>query len=180
VTVFVSLLRAINVGGRNLIRMADLKALHESLGLKSVRTLLQSGNVVFAGAGTPAVLSRKIEAAIVERLGLKVAVTVRTADRLGAAIDANPFPEEARTDPGHLVLMFLTDAPDPSAAGRLQAVYSGPERFQVSGSEAYFHYPAGIGKSKLTNALIEKHLGVAGTARNWNTVTRLHDIAASL
>jgi uncharacterized protein (DUF1697 family) len=177
----IALLRAINVAGHNSIRMADLKALHESLGLTSVRTLLNSGNVVFAGgAGGSSALSRKIEAAIDRRLGLQVTVIVRAATELGAAIAANPFPEEAKADPGHLVLMFLAAAPTEPAVARLTQAHAGPERFQVHGREAYIHYPAGIGKSKLTNAWIEKQLGVTGTARNWNTVAKLRDMAASL
>jgi len=176
--VCVSLLRAVNVGGRS-IKMDALRAIHESLGLSEVQTLLQSGNVVFATKDNDrARLAKAIEDAIETECGFRSAVMLRDAAALRKIVKENPFPAEAETDPGHLVVMFLAAKPDKGA--RIAAAYSGPEEIRIEGDNAYLTYPNGIGKSKLTNALLEKHLGVAGTARNWNTVTKLLALAESL
>lgn len=173
-TVFVSLLRGINVGGNKTVAMAALKALYESLGLEGARTLLNSGNVVFATTEKDrAKLARKIEAAIEKEFGFRPAVMLRDAVALKEIVAQNPFPDVAKRDPGHLVVMFLASRPGKDAPKRLAAAYDGPEEIRIAGEDAYITYPNGIGRSKLTNALLEKQLGVAGTARNWNTVTKL-------
>lgn len=179
-TAYASLLRAINVAGNNLIKMAALKELHEALGFTSVSTLLQSGNVAFVGRGKPAAVARKIEAQIARRFELEITVTVRSAAELDALMAANPFPEVAAEEPGRLLVMFLAGSAEKGGARRLAEAYSGPERLQLAGQELFLHYPNGVGRSKLTTALIEKHLGVAGTARNWNTVTKLRDLVGGL
>lgn len=170
---YAAFLRAINVGGRNMIRMDALKALHEDLGFKSVRTHLQSGNVVFAAKSADAA---KIERAILKTLGMEITVILRTAAELRAAMKANPFPE--RVEEGNrLVVVFLSGAPkDPKALD----AYTGPEEKQVAGRELYIYYGNDMGHSKLTNALIEKKLGVKGTARNWNTVTKMLELTEAL
>src|SRR5215468_2464645 len=111
-TGYAAFLRAINVGGRNMIRMEALRALHEDLGFKSVRTHLQSGNVVFAAKSASA---PKIEQAIVKTLGLEITVILRTAAELRAVMKANPFPQYAAQG-NRLIVVFLSDAPkDPQA-----------------------------------------------------------------
>ena len=103
---FVALLRAVNVGGRGTVTMADLREVAAGLGLGEVRTLLKSGNLVFAAPDAPN-LEAKLEAAFADRLGLKTDVLVRTAEAWSALIAANPFTEAAADDPGHLVAMPL-------------------------------------------------------------------------
>ena len=90
---------------------------------------------------------------------------------------ANPFPAEAKSDPGHLVVMCLKSAPGREAVSALQQAISGREVIRAKGREAYIVYPDGIGRSRLTTALIEKKLGTRGTARNWNTVMKLAALA---
>src|SRR5690349_2111143 len=103
---FVALLRAVNLGPHNKIAMTDLKAVAESVGLLHARTVLQSGNLVFqAKAQSSASLEKVLEAALVKKLQLKTPVVVRSAVEWRAALDANPFPKEAKTDPSHLLLM---------------------------------------------------------------------------
>jgi uncharacterized protein (DUF1697 family) len=98
---------------------------------------------------------------------------VRTAEEWKRIVANNPFAREAKEDPGHLLVMCLRDAPPPDAVEDLRSAIKGRERVEVRGRDAYFVYPDGVGRSKLTNALIEKKLATRGTARNWNTVTKL-------
>ena len=169
----VALLRAVNVGGR-MVAMAELKALTADLGLGDPRTLLQSGNLVFrADTGTDAELEAQLEAAIAERLGVRTDVHVRGAADLGQIVARNPFPKEAESDPGHLLVMFLKSSPAAAAVEALQAAVKGRETVRAAGRQAYIVYPDGVGQSKLTNAVIERHIGGLGTGRNWNTVLKL-------
>ena len=175
----VALLRAVNVGGRK-VAMAELKALAGEMGLGDPRTLLQSGNLVFrADEGTDAALEARLEAAIAERLGVRTDVHVRSAAALGEIVALNPFPEEAARDPGHLVVLFLKRAAEAKAVEALQAAIRGSEVIRAVGRELYAVYPDGIGESKLTNAVIERHIGGLGTGRNWNTVLKLAGAVAA-
>lgn len=170
----VALLRGINVGGRNLVAMATLREMFEALGFSGVQTLLQSGNVVFdGGRRSPAALERLLEGETAKRLGIAAAYSVRTAEEWRDAIAANPYAREAKADPSHLVVMFLKQAPPAANVKALGAAIRGPEYLRAVGRELYIVYPAGIGTSKLTNAVVERTLGMSGTARNWNTVLKL-------
>ncbi len=179
-TVYVALLRAINVGGRTLA-MADLRALLADLGLPGARTLMQSGNVVFEGAakGTTKIgtaLECLLEQETEKRLRLEVDYLVRTAPEWRAIIAANPFRREAEDDPAHLVVIPLKAAATKAQMAALEAAIKGRERVRANGRELYIVYPDGIGRSKLTIALIERKLETRGTARNWNTVLKLQAV----
>ena len=169
-----ALLRAVNVGGTGKVPMAELRVLAESLGLKNVRSLLHSGNLVFeAGVKSPSASTRLLEAACLKSFDLKTDIYVRTPAEIAAVLMRNPFPKEAEHDPSRLQVLFLRDAPEPKAFKTLQAAIKGPETVRGDGRHAYIFFPDGQGKSKLTLAMIERHLGTAGTMRNWNTVTKL-------
>lgn len=171
---YVALLRAVNLAGHNMVGMADLRELCGGLGFQDARSLLQSGNLVFGATGaTSAKLEAALQAGAKKRLGLETDFFVRAAKEWEAIIAGNPFPREAKDDPGHLVAMFLKDAPGKQSAAALRDAIAGRERFEIVGRQAYFVYPDGIGRSKLTTALIEKKLGTRGTGRNWNTVLKL-------
>lgn len=173
---FVALLRGINVGGRNLVAMSDLKAAMSAAGLENVRTFLQSGNVVFdAGRGKPADLEKRLEKEVEGRLGLPVAFFVRTAAEWTAIVDSNPLAGEAKTDPSRVVVLLLRRAPPAGSLARLSESVPGREVLRANGREVYAHYPDGQGTSKLTNAVLERALGGPVTARNWNTVLRLEE-----
>lgn len=174
-TAYVALLRAVNVGGRAIVPMAALKEMCETLGFRNVATLLQSGNVVFnAPKLGAAAVEKKVAAAIEESFGVRTAVMARTAGDLAAVIRHNPFARETAAEPGKVVVLFLTATPDRGAAERLAALKVGPERTVLAGRELFVHYAAGIGRSRLTNVVIEKALGgVPATGRNWNTVLKL-------
>ena len=173
----IALLRAVNLGSHNKVSMADLRELLSELGFKNPQSLLQSGNLVFeANARSAAQLEKLLEAGAAKRLGLMTGFYVRTGAEWQQIIADNPFPKEAKLDPGHTVLMCLRDAPPPVAAKALQDAIKDREVVRVKGRQAYFLYPDGIGRSRLTITLIEKKLGTTGTARNWNTVLKLGDL----
>jgi uncharacterized protein (DUF1697 family) len=177
---YVALLRAVNVGGRNPIAMSVLRELAADLGLDAPRTLLQSGNLVFGSAARPtADLARVLEAEAASRLGLETDFMVRSAADWRAIIERNPFPREAKDDPGHLLVMVFKQAPKPADVKALRAAISGREVVEAVGAHAYLVYPDGIGRSRLTTALIERTLGTRGTGRNWNTVVKLGALAAA-
>jgi uncharacterized protein (DUF1697 family) len=159
--------------------MKDLRALFESLGMRDVQTVVQSGNIVFTPMRKPpAQLERRLERAAAAELGLETDFFVRTADEWDAIVGANPFTGEAKDDPARLILMTLRDAPSRSAHSALNDAIVGRERARVIGRNAYLVYPDGTGRSKLTIARIEKALGTRGTARNWNTVRKLAGLVA--
>lgn len=169
----IALLRAVNVGGVK-VSMADLKTLLVDLGFEDVRTLLNSGNVVFRSKGTNGMdLEEALEKEFAKRAGRPTEFFVRTAEEWKSIIDRNPMTDQARRDPGHLLLVVLKRAPSNQEVESLRAAIVGPEIVQADGKQAYIYYPAGVGQSKLTAKLIEKHLGSPGTGRNWNTVLKL-------
>ena len=177
-TSYIALLRGINVGGHKRVAMADLRDLLTRLGFGDARSLLQSGNLVFrGGARTGEQLERLLEAEAEMRLSLETAFFVRTAEQWQAVVAHNPFRAEAKCDPAHLLVTFLKDAPDVSQVRALQAAITGPEVVRAAGKHAYIVYPRGIGRSRLTHALIERTLGTRGTGRNWNTVLKLEALA---
>jgi uncharacterized protein (DUF1697 family) len=154
--------------------MADLRDLLARLGFTGARSLLQSGNLVFRSrARASTQLERLLEAETEKRLAVQTDFFVRTADEWTEVIAHNPFVREAEHDPGHLVAYLLKDAPDPKDVAALQAAIAGPEIVRAKGRQAYIVYPNGIGRSRLTIALIEKKLGTRATGRNWNTVLKL-------
>lgn len=177
-TTHIALLRGINVGGHKKVAMSDLRGLLEKLGFTEVRSLIQSGNLVFRSSPrTNANLERLLEAQAEMRLDLRTTFLVRTAKDWETVIARNPFREEAERDPGHLVVTFLKDAPPANAVKELQAAIKGPEVIRAGGRQLYIVYPAGIARSRLTNNVIEDKLGTRGTGRNWNTVLKLGVLA---
>jgi uncharacterized protein (DUF1697 family) len=173
-TTYIALLRGINVGGHQKVTMAALRDMATHLELSNAQTLLQSGNLVFQSVARPAAqLEHLLETEAIKRLALQSAFMVRTAKEWKTIVARNPFLEQAARDPSHLVVMFFKDDPKASDVAALRAVITGPEIVHADGRQAYITYPDGIGDSRLTNTLIERKLGVRGTARNWNTVLKL-------
>ena len=169
--VYIALLRAVNLGPHGKVAMPKLKEAFEAEGFDNVRTLLNSGNVVFSASKEPT--EKQLEDMAAKRLGLSTDFFVRTPEEWEKLMAANPFSKEAADDPGHLVIMFLKNA-----AHSAEVPHPGREVIKVHGRQLYITYPDGIGTSKLTNAVIESKLKVRGTARNWNTVTKLAALAA--
>ena len=171
---YIALLRGVNLAGHNMVAMADLRAMLEGMGFTDVRSLLQSGNLVFQGrAQASASLERKLEQEAQRRLDLETDFHVRTTAEWQTIIKRNPFAAAARKDPGHLLMMCFKEAPAAKDVRALQAAIKGREVVRAVGRQVYFIYPDGVGTSRLTTALIDKALGLRGTARNWNTVLKL-------
>jgi uncharacterized protein (DUF1697 family) len=170
----VSLLRGINVGRANRIGMADLRAVYVQLGCRDVATYVQSGNVILVSTDPPDELSRRVEIALEVEHGLKVRVLSRTHAQLAKVVTDDPYPAVLPTE-YHVV--FLSG---PIPADRLAALSrfaTGGETFTAIDQELHLMLPNGLGRSKLAQALTERHLGVVGTARNWRTVQQLHELS---
>lgn len=176
--VFISLLRGINVGGNKRIKMADLRALYESLGFVGTQSILQTGNVVFeTKLEDRDQLAQQIENGIEQRFGFHSDIIIRTVDEFRGVADKNPFLTRSAFEPGKLLVMFLRAFPDAEAIDDLITTHTGPELIHPDGQTLYLYYPDGMGRSKLSNVLIEKKLKISGTGRNWNTVTKLSALA---
>jgi len=177
-TTYIALLRAVNLPGQNKVSMGDLCRMLTNLGLEGGRSLLQSGNLVFGDSSrSTAQLENLLERAAMKELGLETDFFVRTAADWKTLIARNPFTKEAEDDPSHLLVMFLKKEPDRNEVTDLQKAIKGREVVRAHSRQAYIVYPDGIGRSRLTAAIIEKHLGTRGTARNWNTVLKLAALA---
>lgn len=172
---YISLLRGINVSGQKAVRMDELRAVYESLGLERVSTYIQSGNVVFSARSTD--LGKRIEAAIRQHFGFDVPVLVRDADNIGKLLSNNPFVGEPGIDVAHLHVSFAAATLPSAVTDALSRLARGREAFHLGESEIYLYCPDGYGRSKLTNTNLEKALGQIVTTRNWKTVNRLHEMA---
>jgi len=170
----IALLRGINLGSRNRVAMPRLREILEGAGHEDVATLVQSGNIVLTSAKQPATLEREISKLVHDEFGVEAPTVVRTRDELTGVIERNPIPGGPST-PKLFQVTFFPDEPDAEAVAALNGQDFGNERVEVIGREAYAWHPDGIQKSKLA-----RELGKAlrsGTARNWNTVTKLLELA---
>jgi uncharacterized protein (DUF1697 family) len=179
--VVISLLRAVNLGSHNKVGMSALKTLYESLDLSDVQTYVQSGNVVCRARhtdlrGLAALISDAFEAAF----GFRTSIVMRTLPELRSVVARNPFATREAIAPNRLLVTFLNGDPARRAAEEIRGLDAYPEELHLIGRELYIHYPNGAGRSRLPAARLEKAIGVPGTARNWNTVLRLLDIAEAL
>lgn len=168
-TAYVALLRAVNIGGRQL-KMEDLKRVAAQLGLDSPKTFIASGNLLFASNKGEPLVKRELEAALTGHMGKPVEVMVRTADEMAKVAEGNPFAAE----PGNRVVAIFLDDPPPSDS-IAAAKNIGDERLALGKREIYVHFPAGQGRSKLRIPAAAR-----GTARNLNTVARLAELAREM
>ena len=167
------LLRGVNVGGRARLSMSVLRSKLLDLGFEDVATYLQSGNVALeAGDRALTGLDVEIEAAIAETFGLEIRAILRVQKELVAVTQAHPF-LDAEADPSRIHVVFLETVPEAPRIADLDPDRSPPDQFEVVGREIYLRYPNGQGRSRLGLDYFERVLGVAGTARNWNTVNKL-------
>jgi uncharacterized protein (DUF1697 family) len=172
----VALLRGINVGRAKRVAMADLRQLVTDLGYDDVRTLLNSGNVVFTSRTTPAKAAARIERAIEERLGVSSRVTVLSGDELETAVDENPLVEVA-DNPSRLFVAFLADPADRKSVEPLLEEDWESERFALGSRAAYVWCPDGVRDSRLSKE-VGRALGDGVTTRNWSTVKKLQALVA--
>ena len=176
-TRYIAFLRGINVGGHNMIKMADLKAMCQAMGLDGVQTYIQSGNVLFGSEEAEEPLRRRLEAEIKRVFGFDVPVALRTAAELREILGRCPYPAESLAPGESLLVSLLAAAPAPEGVDRLGTVSPEPDEFRLLGRELYLLCRQPVHKSKLTNQFFEKKLGVPVTARNWQTMTKLAAMA---
>jgi uncharacterized protein (DUF1697 family) len=169
VTVYVALLRAVNVGGTGKLPMAELKAMCQRIGGDNVRTYIASGNVELTSKLSAPAIKAKLEAELARYAGKPIGVVVRTAAELAKVLAANPF---ADAPPSKAVTIFLDKAPPRTALAGVKG--AGREEVRLGRREIYVHFPDGIGRSKL-----KIPAAASGTARNMNTVAKLVEMAAA-
>ncbi|CAB4893420.1 unannotated protein [freshwater metagenome] len=174
----VALLRAVNVGTANRIRMDALATVMRNAGFTDAVTCIQTGNVIFTPRGDEASTRVAIEAQLTADLGLAITAIVRSAGELAAVADGHPL-AEAGVDPSQLYVVFLEDRPLAEHVVALAAMDFGADSFAVIGRELFVRYAHGAGTTKLTNAVIERKLKQAATTRNWKVTTKLAELAQS-
>ena len=181
--VYVALLRAVNVGGTGKLPMADFRTLLEKLKCKRVETYIQSGNAVFEAACSAEKIAADIAAGLEKLLGAPAGVIVRTTEQMKRTIGHNPFAAEAALNGALVHAAFLAGPAGKDAASSLEAIVAKyparRDRYVLDGDAIYFHFPDGAGETKFSGRTLDKALGVAATARNWNTVLKLYEMAKS-
>lgn len=178
-TIYIALIRGINVGGKNRLPMKALVAMLETMGCCRVKTYIQSGNAVFESDEKDALkLSHEISLAIGQQCGFEPSVIILKSQAMQRAMAENPFPQAA-ADPKAVHLGFLSGPPESPNLKKLAELRKDGENFRLLDQVFYLYTPEGIGRSKLA-ANAEKLLGVAMTSRNWQTVGAIRDLTQSL
>jgi uncharacterized protein (DUF1697 family) len=177
----ISMLRGVNVGAHNRMKMDALRAVYESLGLTDVQSYVQSGNVIFRtrDRNLPKLASR-IEEGIECAFGFRPAVILRTVAEMRDAVARNPFTGLDPFEPAKLLVTFFKDDPGEEARQKIRAVRTDPEQIYIEGREMYIYFPVGMGKSKLSLAGFDRVIKIPGTGRNWNSVTKMLEMAERL
>jgi uncharacterized protein (DUF1697 family) len=176
-SIYIALLRGINVGGKNKIKMAELKSMFEAMGLSRVKTYIQSGNVLFESDEEEEPLFMRLEQEIEVTFGIALKVILRTSEELIKVAENCPFSKEeiaaaeATAEGESLYVSFLQQEPSQEGIERLESFKSESEEYKVVNRDIYLLFPQSILKSKLANNLHK--LDVPVTVRNWKTVNKL-------
>ncbi len=179
--VLISMLRAVNVGGHGKIKMDALRTLYASLKFENPQTYLQSGNVIFkTGERKIDLVAKRIQSGVEKKFACRTEIILRTTAELRSVVAKNPFAERRAIEPSKLLVAFLADDPGDAARKTLEEQKFAPEELHVSSRELYIYFPNGMGKSKLPWPRIYKILNTPGTGRNWNSVTKMLEIAENL
>jgi uncharacterized protein (DUF1697 family) len=172
----VALLRGINVGRKRRLPMAELRTLAVELGLQDPSTYLQSGNLLLASTGARDEVAAALERGLADRFGLHdVDVLLRSGEELARIVTSDPYLAEGAEE-AHLAVAYLGGRPAAPVEELLDARAVTPERFRVTPTgDVAVHCPDGFHRAKLTNATIERRLGVRSTLRNWRTTVALQE-----
>ena len=178
--VYISMLRGVNVGGHNLIKMDALRELYTSLKLENPQSYVQSGNVAFCTKKTDeTALARTIQSAIEKMFGFRPEIILRSGPELRSVIATNPFAKRANIETNKLNVGFLLTQPSAETSKKLESLPNMPEEVHLVGRVLYIYFPEGMGRSKLP-PLLDRLLKIPVTFRNWNSVTKLMEIASRL
>ncbi len=179
--VIISMLRGINVGGHNIIKMDALRELYASLKFENPQTYVQSGNVVFGSSDSHLdKIAKRIQQAIEKKFKCSPEIILRTADDLRAVIKKNPFAKRPNIDPAKLLVSFLASDPGNQARETLRQQKFAPEEMHIATRELYIYFPNGMGKSKLPWSRLDKILQTPATGRNWNSVNKMLEMAEAM
>lgn len=174
---YISLLRGINVSGKNKIKMAELRAMYEKLDFHTVESYIQSGNVKFESAEeNTQILAILIKEAIKQEFGYEVNILVLHSDQIHEVADHNPFLQDRTEDIKFLHATLLEKEPDDELVASISDVQSKDDEFIIKGDIIYVFTPGGYGKTKLSNAFFERKLKLSATTRNWKTVLKLKNM----
>lgn len=174
---YIALLRGINVSGQKMIKMVELKAMFESIGLEAVQTYIQSGNVLFQSVDLMEnEMVEKIHSAILERFGFEVDVQVFTVSNWNQIIANNPFVRRDNLDEAKLYVSLLAKEPLAVDVEKLASFAFQEETYHLIDRAVYLYVPKGYGNAKLSNNFLENKLKVSATTRNWKTMLTLRDM----
>ena len=179
-TIYITFLRGINVGGKNKVKMSDLKRVLESIGLVRVETYIQSGNVIFESNETEDSLRKRIEAEIESNFGFSAVVVLRTAEELEALIQDCPFSfeeikaaETANSEGESFYVALLPQVPTQEKIELLNPFHGEADEYRIKKRDIYLLFRHSIRNSKL--AINLQKLDVPATVRNWKTMTKLYE-----
>ncbi len=179
--VYISMLRGVNLGKHKRVGMDALRAVYESLKLTDVQTYVQSGNVLFRSSEKDeSRLAKRIEKAIAENCGFESAVIIRTPAEMRGVVERNPFAGRTGIEPAKLAVIFLRTQPPAKVREKLLGLDIAPEELRVEGRELYIYFTNGMARPKLSTAVVDRILKIPGTARNWNSVTKLQELGERL
>jgi uncharacterized protein (DUF1697 family) len=178
---YITLLRGINVSGKNIIKMTELTAMMETLKFKNIKTYIQSGNIVFSDSSSDTQkLEAKIKAAILKTFGHTVPVLVIEASVFSEVIKKNPYLKEAKSDNSFWHVTLLSHLPETEKVKLLQTGEYGSTTFKYVNKAIYLYTPDGYGNTKLSNTFIESKLKVSATTRNWKTMLTLQEMTEKI
>lgn len=161
--------------------MDALRAMYEALGLRDPQSYVQSGNVIFkARKANPAKLAKEIEDGIERTFGIRSRVILRTTAELRDVIARNPFAARTDLDPSKFLVSFLATDPGQDVRDRVNQIKTDPEELRMNGRELYMYFPDGMARPKLPLAMLEKTVNTPATGRNWNSVTKMLEMAEKL
>jgi uncharacterized protein (DUF1697 family) len=179
--VIISMLRGVNLGPHKRVKMEELRALYQSLKLREPQTYVQSGNVIFKTEERDLVkMAKRIESGIEKKFGFQSDLVLRSTAELRDVVARNPFAKRRGIEPSRLLVTFLAGDPGEEARAKVRGLKADPEELWIDGREVYIYFPNGMARPKLSWPTIPKILKVSGTARNWNSVTKMLEMAEKM
>jgi len=177
-TVIISMLRGVNLGPHNRLKMEELRALYEALNLRDAQSYVQSGNVIFRSEEKDLNgLARRIEGAIEKQFGFRPPVILRTTAELREVTAKNPFAKRREIEPSKLLVTFLHRDPGEKVREQVLKINTEPEELRMEGREVYIYFPNGMARPKMKWAAVERVLKTQWTGRNWNSVQNMLQMA---